>query len=472
MPTDPQPCASTQAAATGWGVNPFGLDFPFRSPSPDVRGLIVDFQLSLDGHAALFPPLRVAWVSGLHRALCLPGVGTDSSHTPAHDVDVVVLDAHDNVVFDSTAVTAFSSVDFGTSLRVHRWSEDQAACTMVQRVGWPIDVPPPADVPSSFSPHEAVLDARCHAIMSKRLRSLKFGGHGGRSIELVAGYNSTLDDAQSVVAGRRRNRVTFGLSPGAGEGRSPGCTDYIDSDIRTINGQGPDELGNVNISGDGCVTVRPLSNVFFIYQRGATRLAVMPEVSAIQFDDVCSPCCPCDFYVNTQTAIKRIWDLLAAASSGMNDAAIAGADIATRWDAAKACRESQTVSMNAITHDTRLVDVSGGICNHEAECLDNVELRFSITAAGGAIGVLVPGSAMIYDGSSGWIRFVPIPGGSGIYSAFWDRIPIGGTTAVKFQVKMVPTTAPGVPITVVASAFAGGVPLPGVVTRVVTFLVE
>ena len=63
-------------------------------------------------------------------------------------------------------------------------------------------------------------------------------------------------------------------------------------------------------------------------------------------------------------------------------------------------------------------------------------------------------------------------GGPGVYSAFWDRIPIGGTAAVKFQVKMVPTTSPGVPITVVASAFAGGVPLPGVVTRVVTFLVE
>ena len=104
-------CPSFQLSGTGRrgiGVNQpqSGLDYPLVNPSEDARYLLADVYLAYDDPGAynstITPsqhPLRIKW---------LYGVGCSASSAPAwapaptHAADIVIVDAQDNVVFDST----------------------------------------------------------------------------------------------------------------------------------------------------------------------------------------------------------------------------------------------------------------------------------------------------------------------------------------------------------------------------------
>lgn len=470
MPIDPQPCASTAPAATGWGVNPHGYDFPFRSPSADIRGLLVDFQLSHDRPDAV-PPLRVAWVAGLHRAICASPTAGSGPYAATHDVDLVVLDANDQLIFHSADADSFSSTDFGTALRIHQWDSHRATCVAVQRVAWPGPGLAPSSLPSSFVPASAVLDARCARALPLRVSSFKADGVPLNPIALEAGYNVTIEPTSEVVGLRRRTRVTISAVAGSGIGRAPGC-DNPDDGLRTINGVAADEYGNVNLTGDLCTRVKLPTAAVLVDRDGVPTLEDTVVLGKLAVRDDCKPCCDCDDYSNVQASNLLTWDRLAEASADFNDAAILGNELADRWAAAKACRESQATHMNAIPHNLYLLDIGAGLCNHTGECLDDVELRVTITAVDSGpdpVAAVVEGTSIRTNAAGDWAPYELEEGGAGVFSAFWDTIPPSVTVAIKFQAALSPVPTPSAVVTIKAEAFASGSPLPGITIKTVNF---
>lgn len=466
MPIDSQPCSSIRAAATGWGVNPAGYDYPFRSPGTDIRGLLTDFHLAYSVSSAVLP-LRVAWIGGLNKALCQADSGSPGAYTRVHDVDVVVVDATNAVVFNSTTAASFSSTNFGTALRVHRWTAAGATCSIVQRVGWPTNGLAVPAVPISIAPADGVLDARCARATPRRLKSLTIGGTAVSSLDLLAGYNAVVTATPATIGTRRRTRLSVSLSPGLGAGTSPGCGSE-DIDLRSINHAVADSFGNVTIAGDPCTWVRPATTAVLITRGAVPFLAVVPLDARLQLGDDCKPCCDCTDYANVQQGNLRVWNHLASAGATLNSAAIDATAIAARWAAAKTCREAHSLHMNVVEHDNRFLDIAAGLCNHAVTCLTSVEIRFTITGPGGIYGYTSPRTAVIADGRGGWISYSLETGTpAGTWSAFWTSVGLGNTVAVKFQATMVPQPGSGIPVTITATAYVGGVALPNPVTKVV-----
>jgi len=449
----------------GWGVNPTGFDFPFRLPSLDMLGLLTDVLLTLDSVTTSTGPFRIAWIAGLNKALGYPDTAAIGPYVPTHQVDVVIVDATDTVVFDSTTATNFSARNFGDALRIYSWFTATASCVVVQRTGWLIGVP--IDVPSEIVPTAGELDAECVVIAPKHVRTLTIGGTAANPLPtLVAGYNMTIGVNETVVGRSRRAQLTFDLSPGSGVGRAPGCDD-ADRYIRAINGQTGDAHGNINISGDGCTWVRPF---IVTSSRPSGTYVARNALDGLLVGDDCPPCRKNEEFVQTQLGIVSTWDAFAAVRDA-TDLVLADLNtMAERWNTAKTCRESQSVVMNAIAHDGSYIDVAVGLCNHSDVCIDNVAVRLTVTLPGGYTVDTPTAQAVISDGKGGYQRYT-VETYVGQFVSYWDRIGPQTSVVVRFRVRVHP--APSVMITVglLAEAWSGGLgadPLPGTATMSIT----
>lgn len=465
MPIDPVPGIAITADGAGWGVNPTGSDFPFRLPSLDIIGLLTDVLLTLDSITTHTGPFRIAWIAGLNAALGHPDTAAIGPYVPTHQVDVVIVDATDTVVFDSTTATNFSARNFGDGLRIYSWFTTTASCVIVQRVGWPTTAP--TGVPSEIVPTAGELDAECVVIAPKHVRTLTIGGTAANPLPtIVAGYNMTIGVNETTVGRSRRAQLTFDLAPGAGVGRAPGCEDDARY-IRTIAGQAGDAHGNINLSGDGCTWVRPF---IATSSRPSGTYVARNALAGLLVGDNCPPCRKNEEFEQTQLGIVTTWNAFATVRDA-TDLVIADLNtMAERWNAAKTCRESQSVVMNAIAHDGRYIDVAIGLCNHSDACIDNVAVRLSVTLPGGYTVETPDAQAVISDGKGSYQRYT-VETYIGQFVAYWDRVGAQTSVVVRFRVKVNP--APSVMITVglLAEAWSGGLdadPLPGTATLSIT----
>ena len=85
-----------------------GTNYPFVRPSEDIQYLLGDVYLSYPDDSYTYEyPLRIEWLYGFGTAPVTPPAGYP---TPTHTHDVIIKDANDVTVFDSTLADSYRIV--------------------------------------------------------------------------------------------------------------------------------------------------------------------------------------------------------------------------------------------------------------------------------------------------------------------------------------------------------------------------
>jgi len=124
QPPDPTPPRARHSIGVNQPPNG-GNDYPFVRPSPDVYFLLGDFYLSYaDDTCSYAYPFRIEWMYGFGtRQYSESGSEVDplpGYPTPTHEYDILVKDANDVTVFDSTVV---GTGDDANNVSPFKWSE-------------------------------------------------------------------------------------------------------------------------------------------------------------------------------------------------------------------------------------------------------------------------------------------------------------------------------------------------------------
>lgn len=388
-----------------------GTNYPFVRPSPDIQYLLGDAYLSYPDDSGVYVyPFRLQWLYGFGTDTVTPPGGYP---TPTHDYDVIIKDANNATVFDSTAAgTVFQEHAWGSRLLVLEW--DNATnhtvfrCTKFTKADDGTDLDPFFDnyiVPALIDPDNTpggILDPRTYNKLPKRLVSITTGvttmdGH----LTLEEGYNIGLDvnpaeigledltladlglttAANSVVAGERfSNRIYISAEAGSGTGTFPSCVD-TDAVVRRISGGVANAWGDLTFDpGNACLRAQRPVGLTRSHPREfayATTQPVTPS-AAIEVLNDCAPCCDCDYFARTYEGLKRQW-------FGYQDIATDGLTTRDqhkvnidRWHAEKLCRENDPLRLvTLIKPDCKTVfGISFG--NTSECCLVGIHLRFTL----------------------------------------------------------------------------------------------
>jgi hypothetical protein len=429
-----------------------GLDYPFVSPSDDVRFLFADFFFSYDDPAdygltgspyAL--PFRVSWVYGIG---CDIYESQDS--LPAnHAADLIIVDANDRVVFDSTEAQEFIARDWGADYKIYEWKAKNTpsvpvggVCRAVVYKTWPESFEISAQqYPEYFTPENAVLDGRATYRLPKRVLSLTVRAGTQTlgnitevpSVALLEGYNMQITAGETSLTEQLRNtEITFAAIPGAGIGKYSDCDQTPTPPILNINGANPNQYGDFLMKATGCSYIRvPTQRVGDAVRPIADNCSAMLLVG-----DDCPPCCDCQDYVNLAQYMNRLqarYKLIADRAQETRELYVNNRD---RWQTHYDCRMSKPLTLILVPQYCPMLDVVMMLCNHCDDCLQNVRLttNFATTPGGG--------SATIVCGHTE-IRGPRVQPGSrttvgGAWPEFYVDLPPldkGETSYVKFRLK-------------------------------------
>lgn len=427
-----------------------GTDYPFVD-SGDYIGLVADFYL---GHRVreFALPLRIKWLYGVTIPVQTLGSHTSSSSAglpaPTHAADLLVVDANDQVIFDSTGAE-YRHRDWG-AFRIHEWQADDAVCRLMQHTESDLVYP-------DESTPDLVLDERTAEswptqVLSLTVNDLKLDG----AVRISRGYNTRVLLTDTVISpGKRRsNRVFLSAVPGEGEGVFPGCADE-EIVIRRINQVGPDSRGNFTLASKGCYWINRGGAVEKVGP-GDYALTVDPALEhGLRIHNDCSPCCSCDDFVNTYRGIRKLYDRYKTFGERSRVVGAVYAENRERWLAGKECREANSarVEMIATAGGTMTIAVSLG--NTTGTCLEQGRVDIDIASADPSP-VLVPNSIMWLPAGRGSYETDRLYGGYPSYWSVWEPMDIGRSGKIRFV--LVFDGSPGDMVTVVVTPLFNGIP--------------
>jgi hypothetical protein len=437
----------------GIGVNPRGSNYPFVDPSPDVAHILADAYLAYDRETAL--PLRITRLTGFSAAF----LGDDVR------CDVVVRDAVDAVVFDSTTATRYHSVLFGPRLKIHEWYTATAVLRVVQHTAFP-DAQSVVAIPDPIVPQNGVLDARVGTVLPTRVLSFRDQGSGlvvTGDVVFANGYNTTMTVTEATRGARLITQLTWAAEPASGLGRYPGCAEP-DLVMRTINRINPNEDGDFQLGAAGCYWVRQ-----------PTTLTGHPQVSlplpaTLHLGSDCGPCCECDDFVRVQKGILRTWNRFVAIGRNAEDVRDVFGDIVDRWQQEKECVEARIVTATLAPFGDEYVEVVVSICNHTRLCLYDTTLTLSVTESPGR-GQIPSGATQISAVGKGMMPY-QMTGAWPTYVAYFDSIQAMTSGLLRTRFRF-PNARSGTVVTLHASAAPAlplrGLQLPQSTTQSATF---
>ncbi len=369
-----------------------GIDYPLVSPSSDIAELLADLYLEYEDRSTYDPsqpefvrPFRLAWVFGLGTNPVPPPGGIA---TPTHSADLIIVDAVDDIVFNSTEAVFdedtnpfgyYDDKPWGDNYHIYEWRTATAACRVVAYTSWPPDReddPPIFD--TDIFPLQSNLDERTLYRMPKRVQSLRVVlDHLQRTaVDLVAGFNIDLVDDGARTDGQRRvHAFTINATPGAGQGIFPGCEEQ-DLVIRRINGVGPDAPGDFLLGAPDCYWIRQPTTLLSANPRVTIpSIQLQPLTAAhLQVGSDCGPCCPCEAYVDTVKYMNRVAADLRTLGALAQTVRDVHDENVQRWEDAKECREKHPLRLVLQAQNCPYLDVVAQFCNHTDDCQQNIEL--------------------------------------------------------------------------------------------------
>jgi hypothetical protein len=377
-----------------------GTNYPFVNPSSAIQYLFADLFVSFDDiNEEVVYPLRVAWAYGFGTNVVGPISGFP---TPENARDILILDANDRVIFDSTQADEFTQTEWNNRLSINEWASADAVCRTVIHTAWTdSDVNDGQDQPYDdyIEPTNGELHGDAWYELPKRVTSLTVGlaRLAQTRVVLSEGYNvalehqpapvvATLDlsgfnTGKKLAAGERtKNQISISAEPGSGLGVFPGCID-LDQRIRTINRTRSNSYQNFTYHGDGCIrTQRPVGltqNDPREFKYVSFSLTQAESAAAIETLNDCSNCCDCEYFARTYRGIKRQWFLyqdvanLAAATRDQY------ADNRDRWIVQKAIREADTLKLRAQADGNCKISWGMAHCNASKCCISSVTVELT-----------------------------------------------------------------------------------------------
>jgi hypothetical protein len=340
--------------------------------------LVLDFYLSYEDEACSYAaPFCLRWLSGFGtNSVAAPG----GMPTPTHEYDLLVTDANDEVVFDSTQADDINVVEWGDDRKVAEWIVGEA----VARIVFYVDEA--ASFDTEMAQEDALLDPQTYRRLPKRVVALRVGVTELRgNVQIQAGFNVALD----AILGERvdgtafTNAITLDGVAGAGLGRVDGCEEG-DPLLRTINQIQPDASGNFIIEADDCF--RWQLPLLVTQEDDGPRTAEYAEndltteeaQAAFKLYDDCLPCCDCHFFARTYIGLSRAWDQwleLSEEAERIRDVYESNRD---RWLAQLACRVNNPAKLVTSSEPNCKGFMGGLYCNLSEACLRDMEVRFTV----------------------------------------------------------------------------------------------
>lgn len=437
----------------GVGCDPTGTHYPFLGPSSLPSGVIADFYLWHDQPNVVWP-LRIATVRGLDAAL---GHG---AITAIHEVDLTVVDHAGTVVLDTTLSHDYTVRDFSPRLRVHEWQSNTTVCRLVTHNAAPAGRSLPI-LPTMVVISGGLLDPRTVELAAPRVSGLSAGGVAASSIvELHGGSNVVFTLGSGGTTIRPATRVTLDIIPGKGSGRYVLCTSPGVSPVTTINDIAPDDLGNIDISADGCFWTRQ--------PYVADLVGITPGF--LQIGNDCGPPCSNDDYVAVGRAIARIWNADVAIAARLVAINASYAALVTAWNVQKSCREARALRHNVVLVG-RYLYIIASACNSTTTC-GPATVRLDLSTSPTAVVTPAGGSIASAKG----YHFVPSlyvlnASASNVYSVsqVWSESTPQTSNILKGAFYVAALTIPGaITVTVTITGTVNGVPVVGDPPTIIT----
>lgn len=437
-----------------------GLDYPFVAPSDDVRYLFADFYLSYDdpGFYRTNPPvaahpLRVKWLYGVG---CEASSAPEWAPTPVHAADILIVDANDQTVFDSTQLVptdgdnsyqSFQKRAWGADYDIYEWIGNNAVCRIVIYKTWqPTDEPNPRNWPTHLVPESAVLDERAVTKMPKRLRSLKvrsgaltIGPLRRTGVVFGAGNNmllSTAVDAASKV--RKTTQVTFAVEPGAGTGKYSDCTTDPTAPIFAINGVKGNSYGDFTITAGDCIWIRRPTE---LVEPGVVTPVYTSGAPVITIGSNCPACCDCPDYREAALYMNRVRNRYKTIGARAHQVKLLHENNIERWAAQRECRLQKPLRVFLTPQFCPLLDVVIMFCNQCQSCASAVTLNAAFSVYPTATAEVVCGYTTLYaPGVPG--RAFTVEGTWPNFSTTLPPVDVGNSAYVKFRLRFTPRTYP------------------------------
>lgn len=429
-----------------------GLDYPLVSPSEDIRYLLADMYFEYDDDGLYDPaktkaelPLRIKWLYGVG---CEENDAVDGAPEPMHDADIVIVDANDVVVFDSTQLgndqtyQRFSVKNWGSDYKLYEWLSNTAVCRLVVYTNWSPDENSPRNYKKNLAPVAAVIDERAVYRMPKRVRHINVltTETTRKRVVFQAGYNMRLTNADTEVIGlRNQTAVTFDCSPGYGFGQYSDCTEDKPKYIYTVNGGAPNKYGDFFLSGGECIYARiPTQDA----GNGKVRPVLVNGNMGLRVGSDCPACCDCPDYVNTATYMNFVRDEYGRVGQRAHGVKLLHEENIDRWVSQRNCRVSKPLRVSLSPLSCPYMEVIVQFCNQCATCVENIILNANFsTSPNGASAVIVPGYTLI-NGAGLPNEPFNITGGWPNFSAPIGFVDKGASVFVRFLLKFSPNTVP------------------------------
>lgn len=373
-----------------------GSAYPFVSPSDDVIYLLADFFVSFDDLAdEVVYPLRIAWMYGFGNVNVSPPAGWPS---PTHTHDLVVLDANNAIVFNSTTAIRFTTEVWDNRLLILEWTNEHNVCRCSLHTEWTesdIIDGQSRSYDNHIVPTRGELQADTWYKLPKRLLSLRVGLTQIKksSVTFAEGYNVKISQVvdlaaanvdlagisatKSLIEGTRlTKKILIESSPTAGLGVFPGCVDE-EKVIRTINLVRSNVHQNFIYDSEGCIrTQRPVSLTSTsprIFNYSAAGLLTQAEASsAILVSNDCTNCCDCLYFAQTYQGLKRQWYLFKSTAINAEEVRDVYAKNKDRWIAQKQIREANMLRVRISLDGNCKIRWGIAFCNASKCCINNV----------------------------------------------------------------------------------------------------
>ena len=374
-----------------------GTNYPLVNPSDDIKYLLGDFFFTFENSdGAITYPLKIAWMYGFGTNVVPAPFGWQA---PTHAKDIVIVDANDFIVFDSTLASKFTSTLWNNRLLILEWATADKICRCTMHTAWSAqDI---ADGQTKtydlyIEPINGELQADTWYELPKRINSVKVGStviSKKQILKLESGYNMAVTKEEdtlalsglttglnntSVITGTRKsNKILLEAIPGAGLGVFPGC---VDSEvvIRTINKQRSNTYQNFTLDGDGCIRMQRAVGLTAATPRtfdyAAFSMSSAEAKASLELHNDCTACCDCESFARTYQGLKRQWFLhkdLAEFAAATRDNYNINID---RWAAEKTIRERDQLKIRLENAGDGKVSWGINHCNASRCCIVGVQL--------------------------------------------------------------------------------------------------
>lgn len=411
-PANLEPYANLQRDILGVGiVQPqSGIDYPFTAPTDDIRGLVADFQLSIDTPAFGAPPKPPFAIKYLY------GIGDEENTaenflTPTHVADIVVKDSNNAVVFDSTQNgTNFSKELWADTHVIYNWQNESGECHLLANSSCGAIGAPGQTYHKYLTPQNATLDARAVYLVPRRLKSLRvFNPHSGPSTRFAGKINFKNGYNTEIAAGDTTTnnffvdtRVTINAIEGGGLGKYSNCgCDAEDplpiisapTPITKINGI-PVTNGDFLLGAADCLYARRPTAVINGNLNPAQNFAVAGHTAV---GANCDPCCKCADYADLGLKINQYQSQYAYIGRRVTDIKNIHEQNIQKWLDERNCSLQKTLRLLLVAQRCPYMDVVMMICNPCDNCLHSKSLELVLAPAyAGATAEVVSGYTAMF----------------------------------------------------------------------------